>query len=130
MFRELGISRNRPTSAETAYIDAWSEEMQFSEDLITLACQKAILSRPQSANFAYVNGILENWYKNGVKSIRDVETLDQEFIKKKNENTGHTYSTAAKPNSFANFQQTDMSDQLAALEQMLADDLNQDKKTS
>lgn len=130
VFRELGISRNRPTSAETAYIDAWSEEMQFSEDLITLACQKAILSRPQSANFAYVNGILENWYKNGVKSIRDVETLDQEFIKKKNENTGHTYSTAAKPNSFANFQQTDMSDQLAALEQMLADDLNQDKKTS
>ena len=111
-------------------MDAWSEEMQFSEDLITLACQKAILSRPQSANFAYVNGILENWYKNGVKSIRDVETLDQEFIKKKNENTGHTYSTAAKPNSFANFQQTDMSDQLAALEQMLADDLNQDKKTS
>lgn len=130
VFRELGISRNRPTSAETAYIDAWSDEMGFSEDLITFACQKAILSRPQSANFAYVNGILENWYKNGVKSIRDVETLDQEFIKKKNENTGHTYNTAAKPNSFANFQQTDMSDQLAALEQMLADDLNQDKKTS
>ena len=130
VFRELGISRNRPTSAETAYIDAWSEEMGFSEDLITFACQKAILSRPQSANFAYVNGILENWYKNGVKSIRDVETLDQEFIKKKTDNTGHTYSTAAKPNSFANFQQTDMSDQLAALEQMLADDLNQDKKTS
>ena len=58
VFRELGISRNRPTSAETAYIDAWSEEMQFSEDLITLACQKAILSRPQSANFAYVLSLI------------------------------------------------------------------------
>lgn len=130
VFKELGISRTKPTSAETAYIDAWSEEMGFSEELIAFACQKAILSRPQSANFAYVNGILENWYKNGVKSIKDVETLDQEFIKKKNDNPSRSYNVSPKPNGFTNFQQTDMSGQLGALEQLLADDLNKDKKTS
>ena len=104
--------------------------MGFSEELIAFACQKAILSRPQSANFAYVNGILENWYKNGVKSIKDVETLDQEFIKKKNDNPSRSYNVSPKPNGFTNFQQTDMSGQLGALEQLLADDLNKDKKTS
>ena len=73
---------------------------------------------------------VSHWYKNGVKSIKDVETLDQEFIKKKNDNPGRTYSAAPKPNGFTNFQQTDMSGQLGALEQLLADDLNKDKKTS
>ena len=104
--------------------------MGFSEELIVLACQKAILSRPQSANFAYVNGILENWYKNGVKSIKDVENLDLEYMKKKADNAGQAYSASPKPNGFNNFQQTDMSDQLDALEQLLADDLNRNNKIS
>ena len=99
----------------------------FSEDLILLACEKAIISKPQSANFAYVNGILENWHKNGVQSIRDVELLDQEFLKKKSAATAQPAATR-NPNGFANFKQTDMSNQLDKLEQMLADELNLDKR--
>ena len=113
VFSELGIRRGNPTSIESAYIDAWSNEMNFSEDLILLACQKAILSKPQSANFAYVNGILENWHKNGVKSLRDVQQLDLDFMKKKTDNTvKNQTATVRNPNGFANFKQTDMSDQL------------------
>lgn len=131
VFSELGIRRGNPTSIESAYIDAWSNEMNFSEDLILLACQKAILSKPQSANFAYVNGILENWHKNGVKSLRDVQQLDLDFMKKKTDNTVKNQTVAARnPNGFANFKQTDMSDQLGQLEQMLADELNLNKKSS
>lgn len=131
VFSELGIRRSNPTSIESAYIDAWSNEMNFSEDLILLACQKAILSKPQSANFAYVNGILENWHKNGVKSLRDVQQLDLDFMKKKTDNTVKNQAAAARnPNGFANFKQTDMSDQLGQLEQMLADELNLNKKSS
>lgn len=131
VFSELGIRRGNPTSIESAYIDAWSNEMNFSEDLILLACQKAILSKPQSANFAYVNGILENWHKNGVKSLRDVQQLDLDFMKKKTDNTVKNQAAASKnPNGFANFKQTDMSDQLGQLEQMLADELNLNKKSS
>ena len=99
--------------------------MNFSEDLILLACEKAIISKPQSANFAY--GILENWHKNGVQSIRDVELLDQEFLKKKSAATAQPAATR-NPNGFANFKQTDMSNQLDKLEQMLADELNLDKR--
>lgn len=131
VFSELGIRRSNPTSIESAYIDAWSNEMNFSEDLILLACQKAILSKPQSANFAYVNGILENWHKNGVKSLRDVQQLDLDFMKKKTDNSVKNQAAAARnPNGFANFKQTDMSDQLGQLEQMLADELNLNKKSS
>ena len=131
VFSELGIRRGNPTSIESAYIDAWSNEMNFSEDLILLACQKAILSKPQSANFAYVNGILENWHKNGVKSLRDVQQLDLDFMKKKTDNTVKNQTAAVRnPNGFANFKQTDMSDQLGQLEQMLADELNLNKKSS
>lgn len=127
VFSALGIRRSNPTCIETAYIDAWTGEMNFSEDLILLACEKAIISKPQSANFAYVNGILENWHKNGVQSIRDVELLDQEFLKKKSAATAQPAATR-NPNGFANFKQTDMSNQLDKLEQMLADELNLDKR--
>lgn len=131
VFSELGIRRGNPTSIESAYIDAWTNEMNFSEDLILLACQKAILSKPQSANFAYVNGILENWHKNGVKSLRDVQQLDLDFMKKKADTTVRNQTAASRnPNGFANFKQTDMSDQLGQLEQMLADELNLNKKSS
>ena len=130
IFPELGISRSIPTNTELAYIDAWSEEMGFSDELIVLACKKAILSRPQSANFAYVNGILENWHKKGVKSIKDVESLDQEHLKNMAARDIQTYRATAKPNGFANFQQTDMSDQLGELEQLLADSLNKNDKIS
>lgn len=130
IFDALGIRSYRPvTNIESAYIDAWTGEMNFSEEIILLACEKAVITRPQSANFAYVNGILENWHRNGVHTIRDVETLDQEFMKKKV--SGTPQQTAPdNPNGFANFRQTDMSDQLDQLEQMFADALNLDKKTS
>lgn len=130
VFKELGIPRTSPTNAESAFIDAWSDEFGFTEELITLACRKAILSKPQSANFSYVNAILEKWHKNGVKSIQDVEVLDQEHLKQMAEAQNRSYNSATKPNGFANFQQTDMSDQLSELEQLLADDLNRNKKTS
>ena len=77
-----------------------------------------------------MNGILENWHKKGVKSIKDVESLDQEHLKNMAARDIQTYRATAKPNGFANFQQTDMSDQLGELEQLLADSLNKNDKIS
>lgn len=129
IFKELGIYRTIVTSAESAYIEAWTREMGFSEEIILTACRKAILAKPQSANFSYVNAILENWHKKGVKSIRDVELIDQEFYQKKAENNTLAKAGSKNPNGFASFNQTDLSEDLDKLEKMLADELNSQKKS-
>lgn len=124
IFHELGIRRQAPTGIETAYIEAWTHEWGFSEELILLACGKAVLSRPQSANFAYVNGILDNWHKNGVKSPLDVEKLDKEFMKKKS-TAKPKGAVSNNPNGFAGYTQKSNSVRLDELEMLLADQLNQ-----
>lgn len=48
-------------------------------------------------------------------------------LKKKSAATAQPAATK-NPNGFANFKQTDMSNQLDKLEQMLADELNLDKR--
>lgn len=122
VLRELGISRQVPTNIETAYIEAWSHEMNFSEELILLACRKAVMSRPQSANFSYVNGILENWHKNGVKSTSDVDRLDREFHSRKS--ASKEKSRSANPNGFGGFSQKDSASELTKLQELIEDELN------
>lgn len=124
VFSELGITRSQPTSIESAYMEAWRKELGFSEELIILACRKAILSKPQSANFAYVNGILENWHREGVKSTVDVDRLSEAHARKK-AGTESGAAASRNPNGFGAFEQKSMSSELGELEQLLASSLNE-----
>ncbi len=124
IFKQLGIDRAEPTSIETAYIETWNKDMGFDIAIINEACQKAIIARPNSANFAYVNGILENWYKNGVKSIKDIEKLDKEFHQKKSQQGEYEKRPSGKPNSFATFAARDMKNEIDEMEQLFLSEIN------
>ena len=83
ILKTLGItSRFSPAPVEKKYIDTWTREFGFSETIIIEACNRAITSKPHDVSFPYVNGILENWYKNGVKSFADISSLDDKHAKK------------------------------------------------
>ncbi len=83
ILKTLGItSRYTPAPIEKKYIDTWTREYDFSEAIIIEACNRAIEKKPNNANFPYVNGILENWYKEGVKSFKDISQLDDSHRKK------------------------------------------------
>lgn len=84
VLKELGIPRRVPTPIETSYIDTWYNTYSFNKNIIMEACRRAISTSPQSANFKYVNGILENWHKQNVHKLSDIEALDKEWEKKKN----------------------------------------------
>lgn len=124
IFKQLGINRSAPTSIETAYIETWNKDMGFELPIILEACKKAVIAKPNSANFAYVNGILENWYKNGVKSIRDIDKLDKEYAKQKAQVRGQTAKVTNKPNSFGTFASRDMGDELDEMEQLFLSEIN------
>ena len=121
VLKQLGIPRKTPTSIETAYINSWHNDYAFDRTLVLEACKRAITKNPQSANFAYVNGILENWHKNNIKRLSDLEELDkrwQENKKVKKQANGVTN------NQFNNFTQTKMDDELDILDRLFSDEVN------
>ena len=101
VLKQLGIPNRVPTPAETKYIDTWYNTFSFSKNIIVEACRRAILANPQSPTFGYVNGILENWHKNNVHTLSDIQKLDEQWAaNKKNK----TRLSTPKTNQFNNYQ--------------------------
>ena len=115
VLKQLGIPRRVPTPAETAFIDTWYNTYAFNKNIILEACKRAIAAKPHSANFNYVNGILESWHKQNVRKLSDIEALDKKWEeeKKKKSTSGKT-----APNQFNNYQSStgkEVVDELATL---------------
>ena len=76
IFRTLGIRDHEPTPAEKEYMDRWLVEYALSMELILLACRRTILQTGK-ARLSYADSILRSWNRSGVRTIADVEKLDQ-----------------------------------------------------
>lgn len=102
VLKELGIRNRVPTPTETTYIDTWYHTYSFDKNIIVEACRRAIATNPQSANFKYVNGILEKWHQQNVKNLSDITALDEQWEaeKKKKAISNKTSSN----NQFNNYQ--------------------------
>ena len=102
VLKQLGIPRRVPTPTETAFIDTWYNTYSFNKNIIIEACKRAITTNPHSANFNYVNGILESWHKQNVRKLSDIEELDKKWAadRKKKTTTGRTAMT----NQFNSYQ--------------------------
>lgn len=124
VFKSIGIRSRIPTSIELAYITTWTKDYGFSEDIVKAACEKAVLNNPTSINFAYINAILENWNKNGVRTKADIERLDKEFLKRKKVNTGAEQFSAKVVNGFNNFEQKKLDDELDEMEKLFLNEVN------
>lgn len=75
--KALGLNQN-PRPIEKQYMDKWLHKYGFSIEIIVEACNRTLLNT-QKADFHYLNGILENWHKKGVKCVDDIKHLDSEF---------------------------------------------------
>lgn len=122
VLKQLGIPRRVPTPTETAYIDTWYNTYSFNKNIIMEACKRAITARPHSANFNYVNGILESWHRQNVRKISDVEELDRKWAaeKKKKATAGKTVS-----NQFNNYQSSTDASVVNEFEHLFLQETNQ-----
>ncbi len=77
-----GISTPRPTAKQTTYLRRWSEEWKFSNDMIILAYDE-MANHTGKLSFAYIDKVLSNWYKKGIKTTADIEKESEEFSKSK-----------------------------------------------
>ncbi|MCM1146153.1 MAG: DnaD domain protein [Lachnoclostridium sp.] len=79
IMRALGKSA-APTEPEIAFIKKWTTEMGFPMEIILKACERAVLATDHN-RFPYANAILVKWQEAGVKSLKDIEALDNSYQK-------------------------------------------------
>lgn len=103
VLKALGIPNRVPTPAETAFIDTWYHTYSFDKSIIVEACKRATLARPHSANFKYVNAILENWHQQNVKKLSDINAIDEQWeAEKKKKSTSRKTSSNNQFNQYQN----------------------------
>ncbi|MFV0363584.1 MAG: DnaD domain protein [Suipraeoptans sp.] len=99
--RAFGIAGRAPAESEVAYIRKWNKDLGFSTEMILEACDRTI-SAIHKPSFEYTDTILQNWYKNGVKTFKDISELDHGFQKEK-ENRKQAKVNKPKKTKFNNF---------------------------
>lgn len=77
-----GIRHRNPTIKQREMIKDWQKD--FSMEMITLACN-AMRENADKPSLKYVDGVIKNWRKNGIKTPQDV-LKDNEKHNKKQEN--------------------------------------------
>ncbi len=130
IYKALGIKRQYPTETEIAFINTWTKDYGFTQDIIKKACDDAILLKPSSANFPYVNGILDNWHKNNVRTIEDANRLNQmHAAKQANKANSATkpvqFSSYSKKNQFNDFNQSTSDQMFDDMQRQLLKEVNQ-----
>lgn len=123
--KALGIQRSL-APAERATIDQW-DTYHFSDDIIEEACKRTVL-QTGGTNLQYVSSILENWSKQNVISLSDIEQCDEAFQRKKKETkTKGSNHSVHKKNQFQNFpQRSYSSDEYSNLEKQLLRNVHAD----
>lgn len=83
IMNELGKS-SAPTSKELEYINRWTKEYAFSNDIIFEACARTVLATDKH-RFEYADGILSNWKKENIHHKSDIKKLDDSYAQKRSQ---------------------------------------------
>ena len=106
VFKAFGLRTNRvPLETELSYVRRW-KSLGFSTDLIIEACTRTVMAT-HNPSFAYADKILSNWDKEKVRSVSDLERLDEAHRQESKNMTDIREKKAERttPNRFQNFQQ-------------------------
>ncbi|MCI9083220.1 MAG: DnaD domain protein [Lachnospiraceae bacterium] len=110
VLKALGIQGRSLIPAEFAFIEKWSREYGFAQDMITEACSRTILAIHQPS-FEYTDRILMSWKHQNIHTPADIRKADEAFQAAKMAERSRTASSrsmtakAAAPNRFNSFPQ-------------------------
>ncbi|AJA50006.1 putative DNA replication protein DnaD [Clostridium pasteurianum DSM 525 = ATCC 6013] len=97
----LGIKDAEIMKPQQQLLEKWINSYKFSLEVIYRACD-ITFSRINKADFKYIDAILTNWFKEGIKTIKDIDTKD--FKKAKFKKSSSNLNTGPKTN-FNNYEQ-------------------------
>lgn len=87
----LGMKDQDISKPQEELLEKWIFKYNFSLDLILEACRICIM-RINEGNFNYIDAIINDWYKNGVKDIKDVKKTDKKTKNLKKTNPNNTFA--------------------------------------
>lgn len=99
VLKAFGIKNRSLGEAEIRYVDKWSKKFMFSDDIITLACEKT-LENTGKASFKYADVILSKWHEKGVRTLSDISKIESDHTKAKSKNSIKTGSSNTKSHNF------------------------------
>jgi len=79
----LGLRDGDIMKPQEEFLDKWFNTWNFPLEVILEACKICSL-RINEPNFSYIDGILSNWYKKGLKTLKDIESCDTKSKASKN----------------------------------------------
>lgn len=109
VMKAFGISGRNLVEFELEFIDKWTTQYGFSEDIIAEACKRTMQAIHQPS-FEYADSILGSWKKNNVSQMADIALLDRDYQKTRSAaaKTGGSrcsLKTPAAKNRFTNYSQ-------------------------
>lgn len=100
VMKALGQVNRAPAMPEKKLIEKWFTEFGFTKDIVLEACNRTIMAI-HSPSFEYVDKILQAWYKEEVRTLKDVAEID----KKRKNNREIKRPEINTKNRFHNFDQ-------------------------
>ncbi len=100
IMNQLG-KNNSPTAKELEFINRWTKDWGFSNDIIFEACERTVLATDKH-RFEYADSILSKWKKEDVHRKSDIIRMD-EMYQARRRNTAKKISA----NKFNQFTQND-----------------------
>ena len=106
MVRRCFEMQYKLTKNQKAYAEKW-QSMGIGEPLLEIAKEKCLDGTTGRLNFGYIDKIIVEWNKNGVKTPKDVETADEKYRNSKKKFVGsdkdNSYSVDKVENMIRNF---------------------------
>lgn len=103
VMKAFGLGDRKPANVETEMIRRWFKEYGFSRELVVEACNRTIRAI-HNPSFQYADKILGEWMKSGVRSMRDIQALDE---RRESKTVRPPVQPKTVRNQFHNFEQRD-----------------------
>lgn len=97
----LGINNSDVMKPQEKLLLKWINVYKFSLDVIYKACD-ITFERINKADFKYIDAILNNWFKDDLRSVEDIEKKDKQKSIYKHKSS---YKNSRQKDSFTNYHQ-------------------------
>lgn len=104
--KALRLNRNI-TKYEEQYINSWVKDFGYDFSMIEEALKRTVtVANP---TISYINGILNNWHKKGLKNVEDLKNAEKDETSR-NEKNNRTNSKDSNNSKFKNYEQRKYND--------------------
>ena len=111
VMKAFGINDRRPGNTEWDSIERWYKTWGFSRQMVVEACNRT-MEAIHKPSFQYADRILEEWHKNGIRTLEDISGADS---RRKKPASGEPKRRSS--NQFRNFEERQTDYDAMVLEQ-------------